>query len=151
MDWLGMLTPLFTAIGGLIAGGSLMFYTQKKGKATAETVSSALEALKESTDYIKTLMASHREEVALLTEDIKEKENTIKAYREVEVKMSSDMQKLKYRVTKHERILKGLQNQITKEKSLKSNAEDLVCLQLDCEERIPTLGSFLIEEHLKAE
>lgn len=126
------LTELIAATIGIIGSiggiGTILYWRQNKGSATAGVVKESMDALKSALETL-----TSQQEVFAIT--IKSKDDEI-------VSLKDQVKELNLRVAENERKVAGMQRTIDNEIRLRKEAEGNICFVSDCELRKPKLGTF---------
>ena len=124
-EWIATAIGVIGGIGGI---GTILYWRQNRGSATAGVVKESMDALKSALETLTSqqevfaiTIQSKDDEIALLKEQIKE---------------------LNLRVAENERKVAGMQRTIENEIRLRKEAEGNICFVSDCELRKPKLGTY---------
>ena len=124
-EWIATLIGVIGGIGGI---GTILFWRQNKGSATAGVVKESMDALKSALETL-----TSQQEVFAIT--IKSKDDEI-------VTLKEQIKELNLRVAENERKVAGMQRTIENEIRLRKEAEDNICFVTDCELRKPKSGTY---------
>ena len=124
-EWIATLIGVIGGIGGI---GTILFWRQNKGSATAGVVKESMDALKSALETL-----TSQQEVFAIT--IKSKDDEI-------VTLKEQLKELNLRVAENERKVAGMQRTIENEIRLRKGAEENICFVSDCELRKPKLGTY---------
>ena len=125
-DWLATAIGVIGGIGGI---GTILYWRQNKGSATAGVVKESMDALKSALETL-----TSQQEVFAIT--IKSKDDEI-------VTLKEQIKELNLRVAENERKVAGMQRTIDNEIRLRKVAEGSICFVSDCEMRKPKLGTYI--------
>ena len=128
-EWIATAIGVIGSIGGI---GTILYWRQNKGSATAGVVKESMDALKSALD-----MLTSQQEVFAIT--LKSKDDEI-------VALKDQIKELNLRVAENERKLAGMQRTIENEIRLRKEAEGNICFVTDCELRKPRLGTYKNEQ-----
>ena len=157
MDWNTLIASIFTF---LATGLGATFLHRKASRIKAGAVadeaviaakSAEISAMEQAVGTLKVMQQSIRETLEEHEGVIKKKNGIIEEQEDIIFEMRSEIKRIKYIQGEHERIMKGLQNQHNKEKSLKKFAERLICFERECHLRKPVLGSYRSEDICEVE
>ena len=124
-EWIATLIGVIGGIGGI---GTILYWRQNKGSATAGVVKESMDALKSALETL-----TSQQEVFAIT--IKSKDDEI-------VTLKEQLKELNLRVAENERKVAGLQRTIENEIRLRKEAEGNICFVSDCQMRKPKLGTY---------
>ncbi len=124
-EWIATLIGVIGGIGGI---GTILYWRQNKGSATAGVVKESMDALKSALETL-----TSQQEVFAIT--IKSKDDEI-------VTLKEQLKELNLRVAENERKVAGMQRTIENEIRLRKEAEGNICFVTDCELRKPRLGTY---------
>ena len=124
-EWIATLIGVIGGIGGI---GTILYWRQNKGSATAGVVKESMDALKSALETL-----TSQQEVFSIT--IKSKDDEI-------VTLKDQLKELNLRVAENERKVAGLQRTIENEIRLRKEAEGNICFVSDCQLRKPKLGTY---------
>ncbi len=124
-EWIATLIGVIGGIGGI---GTILYWRQNKGSATAGVVKESMDALKSALETL-----TSQQEVFAIT--IKSKDDEI-------VTLKDQLKELNLRVAENERKVAGLQRTIENEIRLRKEAEGNICFVTDCQMRKPRLGTY---------
>ena len=124
-EWIATAIGVIGGIGGI---GTILYWRQNKGSATAGVVKESMDALKSALETL-----TSQQEVFAIT--IKSKDDEIATLKE-QIKL------LNLRVAENERKVAGMQRTIENEIRLRKEAEGSICFVSDCELRRPKLGTY---------
>ena len=124
-EWIATLIGVIGGIGGI---GTILYWRQNKGSATAGVVKESMDALKSALETL-----TSQQEVFAIT--IKSKDDEI-------VTLKEQLKELNLRVAENERKVAGMQRTIENEIRLRKEAEGNICFVSDCELRKPKLGTY---------
>ena len=124
-EWIATLIGVIGGIGGI---GTILYWRQNKGSATAGVVKESMDALKSALETL-----TSQQEVFAIT--IKSKDDEI-------VSLKEQLKELNLRVAENERKVAGMQRTIDNEIRLRKEAEGNICLVSDCQMRKPKLGTY---------
>ena len=124
-EWIATAIGVIGGIGGI---GTILYWRQNKGSATAGVVKESMDALKSALETL-----TSQQEVFAIT--IKSKDDEI-------VTLKEQIKELNLRVAENERKVAGMQRTIENEIRLRKEAEGNICLVNDCELRKPALGTY---------
>ena len=124
-EWIATAIGVIGGIGGI---GTILYWRQNKGSATAGVVKESMDALKSALETL-----TSQQEVFAIT--IKSKDDEI-------VTLKEQIKLLNLRVAENERKVAGMQRTIENEIRLRKEAEGSICFVSDCELRRPKLGTY---------
>ena len=124
-EWIATAIGVIGGIGGI---GTIIYWRQNKGSATAGVVKESMDALKSALETL-----TSQQEVFAIT--IKSKDDEIASLKE-------QIKELNLRVTENERKVAGMQRTLENEIRLRKKAEGNICFMSDCEMRKPKLGTY---------
>ena len=124
-EWIATAIGVIGGIGGI---GTIIYWRQNKGSATAGVVKESMDALKSALETL-----TSQQEVFAIT--IKSKDDEI-------VTLKEQIKELNLRVAENERKVAGMQRTIDNEIRLRKEAEGNICFVTDCELRKPKLGTY---------
>jgi chromosome segregation ATPase len=124
-EWIATAIGVIGSIGGI---GTILYWRQNKGSATAGVVKESMEALKSALETL-----TSQQEVFSIT--IKSKDDEIATLKE-------QIKELSLRVAENERKVAGMQRAIDNEIRLRKTAENNICFVTDCKLREPKLGTY---------
>jgi hypothetical protein len=124
-EWIATAIGVIGSIGGI---GTILYWRQNKGSATAGVVKESMEALKSALETL-----TSQQEVFSIT--IKSKDDEIATLKE-------QIKELSLRVAENERKVAGMQRAIDNEIRLRKTAEGNICFVTDCKLRKPRLGTY---------
>ena len=124
-EWIATAIGIVGGIGGI---GTILYWRQNKGSATAGVVKESMDALKSALETL-----TSQQEVFAIT--IKSKDDEI-------VVLKEQIKELNLRVAENERKVAGMQRTIDNEIRLRKEAEGNICFVNDCELRKPALGTY---------
>ena len=124
-EWIAAAIGIIGGIGGI---GTILYWRQNKGSATAGVVKESMDALKSALETL-----TSQQEVFAIT--IKSKDDEI-------VSLKDQVKELSLRVAENERKVAGMQRAIENEIRLRKEAEGNICFVSDCELRKPRLGTY---------
>ena len=124
-EWIATAIGVIGGIGGI---GTILYWRQNKGSATAGVVKESMDALKSALETL-----TSQQEVFAIT--IKSKDDEI-------VLLKEQIKELNLRVAENERKVAGMQRTIDNEIRLRKEAEGNICFVTDCELRKPKLGTY---------
>ncbi len=124
-EWIAAAIGIIGGIGGI---GTILYWRQNKGSATAGVVKESMDALKSALETL-----TSQQEVFAIT--IKSKDDEI-------VSLKDQVKELSLRVAENERKVAGMQRAIDNEIRLRKEAEGNICFVSDCELREPKLGTY---------
>ena len=124
-EWVATAIGVIGGIGGI---GTILYWRQNKGSATAGVVKESMDALKSALETL-----TSQQEVFAIT--IKSKDDEI-------VTLKEQIKELNLRVAENERKVAGMQRTIDNEIRLRKEAEGNICFVTDCELRKPKLGTY---------
>ena len=124
-EWIATAIGVIGGIGGI---GTILYWRQNKGSATAGVVKESMDALKSALETL-----TSQQEVFAIT--IKSKDDEI-------VTVKEQIKELNLRVAENERKVAGMQRTIDNEIRLRKEAEGNICFVSDCELRKPALGTY---------
>ena len=124
-EWIATAIGVIGSIGGI---GTILYWRQNKGSATAGVVKESMDALKSALETL-----TSQQEVFTIT--IKSKDDEIATLKE-------QIKELSLRVAENERKVAGMQRAIDNEIRLRKTAESNICFVTDCEMRKPKLGTY---------
>ncbi len=124
-EWVASAIGVIGGIGGI---GTIIYWRQNKGSATAGVVKESMDALKSALETL-----TSQQEVFAIT--IKSKDDEIASLKE-------QIKELNLRVTENERKVAGMQRTLENEIRLRKEAEGNICFMSDCEIRKPKLGTY---------
>lgn len=124
-EWIATAIGVIGGIGGI---GTILYWRQNKGSATAGVVKESMDALKSALETL-----TSQQEVFAIT--IKSKDDEIAMLKE-------QIKELNLRVAENERKVAGMQRTIDNEIRLRKEAEGNICFVTDCELRKPALGTY---------
>ena len=124
-EWIAAAIGIIGGIGGI---GTILYWRQNKGSATAGVVKESMDALKSALETL-----TSQQEVFAIT--IKSKDDEI-------VSLKDQVKELSLRVAENERKVAGMQRAIENEIRLRKTAESNICFVADCELRKPRLGTY---------
>ena len=124
-EWIATLIGVIGGIGGI---GTILYWRQNKGSATAGVVKESMDALKSALETL-----TSQQEVFAIT--IKSKDDEI-------VSLKEQLKELNLRVAENERKVAGMQRTIDNEIRLRKEAEGNICFVSDCQMRKPKLGTY---------
>ena len=124
-EWIATAIGVIGGIGGI---GTIIYWRQNKGSATAGVVKESMDALKSALETL-----TSQQEVFAIT--IKSKDDEI-------VTLKEQVKLLNLRVAENERKVAGMQRTIENEIRLRKEAEGNICFVSDCELRKPKLGTY---------
>ena len=124
-EWIATAIGVIGGIGGI---GTILYWRQNKGSATAGVVKESMDALKSALETL-----TSQQEVFAIT--IKSKDDEI-------VTLKEQIKELNLRVAENERKVAGMQRTIDNEIRLRKEAEGNICFVSDCELRKPKLGTY---------
>ena len=124
-EWIATAIGVIGGIGGI---GTILYWRQNRGSATAGVVKESMDALKSALETL-----TSQQEVFAIT--IKSKDDEI-------VTLKEQLKELNLRVAENERKVAGMQRTIENEIRLRKEAEGNICFVSDCELRKPALGTY---------
>jgi chromosome segregation ATPase len=124
-EWIATAIGVIGSIGGI---GTILYWRQNKGSATAGVVKESMDALKSALETL-----TSQQEVFTIT--IKSKDDEI-------VLLKDQIKELSLRVAENERKVAGMQRAIDNEIRLRKEAEGNICFVTDCKLRKPRLGTY---------
>jgi len=124
-EWIATAIGVIGSIGGI---GTILYWRQNKGSATAGVVKESMDALKSALETL-----TSQQEVFSIT--IKSKDDEIATLKE-------QIKELSLRVAENERKVAGMQRTIDNEIRLRKTAESNICFVTDCKLREPKLGTY---------
>jgi chromosome segregation ATPase len=124
-EWIATAIGVIGSIGGI---GTILYWRQNKGSATAGVVKESMDALKSALETL-----TSQQEVFTIT--IKDKDDEI-------VSLKEQLKELSLRVAENERKVAGMQRAIDNEIRLRKEAEGNICFVTDCKLRKPRLGTY---------
>ena len=124
-EWIATAIGIVGGIGGI---GTILYWRQNKGSATAGVVKESMDALKSALETL-----TSQQEVFAIT--IKSKDDEI-------VTLKEQIKELSLRVAENERKVVGMQRTIDNEIRLRKEAEGNICFVSDCQMRKPKLGTY---------
>ena len=124
-EWIATAIGVIGGIGGI---GTILYWRQNKGSATAGVVKESMDALKSALETL-----TSQQEVFAIT--IKSKDDEI-------VTLKEQLKELNLRVAENERKVAGMQRTIDNEIRLRKEAEGNICFVSDCQMRKPKLGTY---------
>jgi chromosome segregation ATPase len=124
-EWIATAIGVIGSIGGI---GTILYWRQNKGSATAGVVKESMDALKSALETL-----TSQQEVFSIT--IKSKDDEIATLKE-------QIKELSLRVAENERKVAGMQRAIDNEIRLRKTAESNICFVTDCKLREPKLGTY---------
>lgn len=124
-EWIATAIGVIGGIGGI---GTILYWRQNKGSATAGVVKESMDALKSALETL-----TSQQEVFAIT--IKSKDDEIAS-------LKDQIRELNLRVAENERKVAGMQRTIDNEIRLRKEAEGNICFVSDCELRKPKLGTY---------
>ena len=124
-EWIATAIGVIGGIGGI---GTIIYWRQNKGSATAGVVKESMDALKSALETL-----TSQQEVFAIT--IQSKDDEIASLKE-------QIKELNLRVAENERKVAGMQRTIENEIRLRKEAEGNICFMSDCEMRKPKLGTY---------
>lgn len=124
-EWIATAIGVIGSIGGI---GTILYWRQNKGSATAGVVKESMDALKSALETL-----TSQQEVFSIT--IKSKDDEI-------VTLKEQLKELSLRVAENERKVAGMQRTIDNEIRLRKTAESNICFVTDCKLRKPRLGTY---------
>lgn len=125
-EWIATAIGVIGGIGGI---GTIIYWRQNRGSATAGVVKESMDALKSALETL-----TSQQEVFAIT--IKSKDDEIASLKE-------QIKELNLRVTENERKVAGMQRTLENEIRLRKKAEGNICFMSDCEIRKPKLGTYI--------
>lgn len=125
-EWVASAIGVIGGIGGI---GTIIYWRQNRGSATAGVVKESMDALKSALETL-----TSQQEVFAIT--IKSKDDEIASLKE-------QIKELNLRVAENERKVAGMQRTIENEIRLRKKAEGNICFVSDCEMRKPKLGTYI--------
>jgi hypothetical protein len=128
-EWIATAIGVIGSIGGI---GTILYWRQNKGSATAGVVKESMDALKSALETL-----TSQQEVFTIT--IKDKDDEI-------VSLKEQLKELSLRVAENERKVAGMQRAIDNEIRLRKEAEGIICFVTDCKMRKPKLGTYNKEQ-----
>ena len=128
MNTTELIATLVGAIGAIGGIGTIIYWRQNKGSATAGVVKESMDALKSALETL-----TSQQEVFAIT--IQSKDDEIASLKE-------QIKELNLRVAENERKVAGMQRTIDNEIRLRKEAEGNICFVSDCELRKPKLGTY---------
>jgi chromosome segregation ATPase len=128
-EWIATAIGVIGSIGGI---GTILYWRQNKGSATAGVVKESMDALKSALETL-----TSQQEVFTIT--IKDKDDEI-------VSLKEQLKELSLRVAENERKVAGMQRAIDNEIRLRKEAEGNICFVTDCKMRKPKLGTYNKEQ-----
>ena len=124
-EWIAAAIGIIGGIGGI---GTILYWRQNKGSATAGVVKESMDALKSALETL-----TSQQEVFAIT--IKSKDDEI-------VSLKDQVKELSLRVAENERKVAGMQRAIENEIRLRKEAEGNICFVSDCQMRKPKIGTY---------
>ena len=124
-EWIATAIGVIGGIGGI---GTILYWRQNRGSATAGVVKESMDALKSALETL-----TSQQEVFAIT--IQSKDDEIATLKE-------QIKELNLRVAENERKVAGMQRTIDNEIRLRKEAEGNICFVSDCELRKPKLGTY---------
>jgi predicted nucleic acid-binding Zn-ribbon protein len=124
-EWIATAIGVIGSIGGI---GTILYWRQNKGSATAGVVKESMDALKSALETL-----TSQQEVFSIT--IKSKDDEI-------VMLKEQLKELSLRVAENERKVAGMQRAIDNEIRLRKEAESNICFVTDCQMRKQKLGTY---------
>ena len=124
-EWIATAIGVIGSIGGI---GTILYWRQNKGSATAGVVKESMDALKSALETL-----TSQQEVFTIT--IKSKDDEIATLKE-------QIKELSLRVAENERKVAGMQRAIDNEIRLRKEAESNICFVTDCKMRKQELGTY---------
>ena len=124
-EWVATAIGVIGGIGGI---GTIIYWRQNRGSATAGVVKESMDALKSALETL-----TSQQEVFAIT--IQNKDDEI-------VSLKEQIKELNLRVAENERKVAGMQRTIDNEIKLRKEAEGNICFVSDCELRKPKLGTY---------
>ena len=124
-EWIATAIGVIGSIGGI---GTILYWRQNKGSATAGVVKESMDAIKSALE-----MLTSQQEVFTIT--IKSKDDEI-------VTLKEQIKELSLRVAENERKVAGMQRAIDNEIRLRKEAESNICFVTDCQMRKQKLGTY---------
>ena len=124
-EWIATAIGVIGGIGGI---GTILYWRQNRGSATAGVVKESMDALKSALETL-----TSQQEVFAIT--IKSKDDEI-------VTLKEQIKELNLRVAENERKVAGMQRTIDNEIRLRKEAEGNICFVSDCQMRKPALGTY---------
>ena len=124
-EWIATLIGVIGGIGGI---GTILYWRQNKGSATAGVVKESMDALKSALETL-----TSQQEVFAITTKLKDDEIA---------SLKEQLKELNLRVAENERKVAGMQRTIDNEIRLRKEAEGNICFVSDCQMRKPKLGTY---------
>ena len=139
------IVPIISGVASLLAGLNILQFISirsLKKKANAEADKAGAEADQEDAKADGLNLDNIRQAYKLQGEMLVQSELQKKEMWETNIKLMRKMSEDDLRFTELERKVKGLERIMGKEVEQREYAEKHICLNLECKDRIPTIGTY---------
>ena len=145
-EWIATLIGVIGGLGGI---GTIIYWRQNKGSATADALSKAFDALEKVTNLVDDQQAKHNKQMAQkdvvieqLYRIIEEKTQLALENQSKINKLTKEWQEREYEFATMKRQIKGMQTIIDNFEARAKHAESLFCSVTECKLRVPALGTY---------
>lgn len=145
-EWIATLIGVIGGIGGI---GTIIYWRQNKGSATADALSKAFDALEKVTNLVDDQQEKHNKQMGqkdVVIEqlyDVIEQKTQLALDNQTKIdKLTREWQERDYEFATMKRQLKGMQTIIDNFEARAKYAENSICEVAGCELRVPKLGTY---------
>ena len=138
-EWIAAVIGVIGSIGGI---GTILYWRQNKGSATAGVVKESMDALKSALE----MLTSQQERLNAIIKDkdmlIEQQQGLINEYKTALEEANQKLKSLEFKVGENDRKIVGMQKIIDNEIKERKIAENSICFVTDCKLRRPPLGTY---------
>lgn len=145
-EWIATLIGVIGGLGGI---GTIIYWRQNKGSATADALSKAFDALEKVTNLVDDQQEKHNKQMAQKDVVIEQLYGIIEEKTQLALenqskinKLTKEWQEREYEFATMKRQIKGMQAIIDNFEARAKHAESFFCSVTDCELRTPPLGTY---------
>lgn len=145
-EWIATLIGVIGGLGGI---GTIIYWRQNKGSATADALSKAFDALEKVTNLVDDQQEKHNKQMAQKDVVIEQLYGIIEEKTQLALenqskinKLTKEWQEREYEFATMKRQIKGMQAIIDNFEARAKHAESFFCSVTDCKLRVPALGTY---------
>jgi len=142
MNTTGWITTLIGFIGGIGGIGTILYWRQNKGSATADAIDKLLNNIILQTDAFNKAIIAKDVMIKQLNQIIEEKTKLAVENQNKIDKLTREWQERDYEFATMKRQIKGMQTIIDNFEARAKYAENNICSVEGCELRVPALGTY---------